>query len=174
MIKSNVRIKTIDWKKRKPIYDLEGCMFVDPGFFTGITFFEDGFQTIQLELSKDTKEAQLKDKHIELWKDFKSIINLKDPQKVYFEDVTVRDDQQSLVSAKSGNLLKLDRLLGGYQAICTMLDIPYSTIRVVDWKGNMNDEQVQHRIKWLTGLEFDSPHVADSFGMSLNEMGIFK
>ena len=170
--------------KRQPSKPIEGYMFVDPGFNTGITYwrycrvnpYDDSnskYQYICLQLEPDKKYKGI-GRQYDLWKQFNNLLDDFRPHTVVFEDVTVRNDEQSILAAKSGNIIKLDRVLTGYLAACVFKEIDCELLRVVDWKGNMNDAQVQRRIKWLTGLEFPTPHIADSFGMTLNEMGIFK
>lgn len=159
--------------KRQPKVKFSRVLFVDPGFFTGFTYWLPNNFFFGLLRIKNFLDINRRFNFG--WDGFRDILEHYEPNLVYFEDVEFRANSlKSMTSAKRGDLLKLDRLLGGYMGECNRLHIDYKLIKAINWKGNLTDEQVSKRVKWLTGKTFLSQHITDSFGMSLSVMGIFK
>lgn len=163
--------------KRKPIKDVSGHLFVDPGFNTAYCYWDlinsNKGNYIVSQCSVIGKDVEIKFKN--LWLYFRQMLDKLEPEHIVFENVDFRSGSlKSVTSAKRGNLLNLDRLLGGYLCLTDYFNLKYSLYTAIQWKGNMNSSAVNSRIAYLTNKEFKSQHIADAFGLSLSVMGIFK
>lgn len=160
---------------REPEKTFTRWLFVDPGITIGCTFWKS-------VVKRDYTCFQIKTYTKPFWKvfdvltkEFDIILDVYKPIVVIFEDLTFRPgSMQSLASVSRGDLLRVTKILGSLMSVCTMRKINYNLRTVQEWKGNITGKVVKSRIKYLTGIKFTSQHLADSFGMSLNEMGIFK
>lgn len=81
------------------------------------------------------------------------------------------DSAKSEISHKQGDVHTLTLLIGGYCDIARKLEIPFMLKLAREWKGNMTDDQVKRRVKYVNGIYYSNPHVADAVGMGLSLIG---
>lgn len=149
---------------------------VDPGYTVGLTQWQnvESYNYLTDEITTDQYKNPAY-KLFMIYSTFDAHLAIHRPQFVIIEDINFRrGSAKSRGSLNSGVLLNITRLVGGLQAVCSLKGIPSKRVYAHQWKGNMKPKQVNKRIEYLTGEKFKSQHIADSFGLSLAHMGIFK
>lgn len=79
--------------------------------------------------------------------------------------------EESLVSKtshKRGDIHTLSFLIGGYLDIARIRGIPFMLLPSVKWKGNMDDQQVRRRVKYVSGVDYENSHICDAVGIGLS------
>lgn len=108
-----------------------------------------------------------------LWREFMSAVNALQPKQVVLESVRVYGTTHSMMSATSGDLIKLTIILGGYCALLDRADINYRLITAPKWKGQLTKEATAYHVEKINGQKYKSSHITDAVALGFSLMGRF-
>lgn len=151
-------------------------IFIDPGISgTGYAVWEKEFFSIYAASGVQPKHYGLIHKidvEVQL-KEFKELIKMLSPCKVYIEDAAfMTGSVKGQAAARTGSVVKLAQYIGRLQQICADLDCEAELISVMKWKGTLPKKVVWDRIfKVLPDLKAKS-HALDAIGLGLWKMGV--
>jgi hypothetical protein len=145
-------------------------MTVDPGKHTGIVMIRRGdpspaFRTLNCPEKMGTEAKS----HWWLIYYFREALREMEPDKVFIESPEYwGGSETSAASAGSGSLFILDRIAGGFGAVCTLDETPWDFLPVHKWKGQLTKEATDARIRRARPeLILPNSHVRDAFAMTL-------
>lgn len=152
---------------------LSDMLCVDPGENTGWAYFK---STIGERYSIDhgvftphsiKGESQ---KHTVLVHRFKELLEKYNPDLIYIESVSFwAGSDKSSASVNSGAIFKLDRVVGGYMAVCSLMGFEYELLPANVWKGQMNKATTKLRLqRALPKLTIKNNHTIDAIAMGLS------
>lgn len=151
---------------------LHRTITVDPGLHTGWAYWD---KTIYPEVGniRGSSTKPLEESMEKLWSDFHKVLIRYIPLHCHIEGVeTWTGSLKSNIATKTGKLYKLSFLIGGYCRICQQEAVGFNIIPPSRWKGQMNKDMVQKRIRRLNNLEYPNSHITDAVGIGFSLMGI--
>jgi hypothetical protein len=174
-----------NWCKK---FNISNFVTIDPGFNTAMAYWhiaalkEGGCPHT---LSFSVPSAMHKEEKIEYaWQYFEQNIThlstlpkfLSKVDFVYIEDTQLwQESLVSVTSAARGDLLTLDKLIGGYMHMLFKDRICYNLIPARQWKGQMSKEATRLRVKREIGIDYGkNDHLHDAVGMGLSFINNWK
>lgn len=161
---------------------INNTLCIDVGDNTGYAYWKDNQLALYGQFS--TKENDRLDNYIrEMSENFSDLIEHVRSEIHGEIDLCILEGVElwggslrSITSAKRGNLFKLAYLVGVYSNVCYAHDIPFRIVLARAWKGQMSDDVVARKVRFLTGITFKKSrqHTADAIGIGFSMMGYFE
>jgi len=172
---------------KKEINYLENTISVDPGWNTGLAYW-DGDEYPDTYIIEEPRFQKTKKDQLRLWYMFKLfenyIANEYSPNSIIIEGVELwTGSSVSMTSATRGDLFSLAYLVGGYVAIACKysIDVRFVYARGAKakgnkaeketWKGQLNASALDKRIYRINGEKYPE-HIREAVGMGFHCMGI--
>lgn len=143
-------------------------MTFDPGVHTGWALFDDSVIPMDTGLFSVVSGKAINEETVlkNLGLQFESVVCRFSPEFTVIENAEFRESRKGRVSAASGALGLLQKIIGGYVMIS---DNPI-LIRAQMWKGNMDDTAVDQRVVRSIEREYRR-HETEAVGIGLAIFG---
>jgi len=146
-------------------------LFIDSGINTGWAFFDKskkypvtGLITINRQYRK-TIENYIKF----MGSSFRTLLRNFEPIRVTIEHPEFwNNSQKSKVAVESGSLLHNAANAYSYAAICYDNGVNFTLKYPREWKGQLDKEATEYRVKLILGKTFNNEHINDAVAMGLS------
>jgi hypothetical protein len=140
---------------------------VDPGVNVGFAVWVDGSLVRYGSLNR-IKRLTWQQAVEEMAIRFKTtILDGHLPNRVVCESPEFMQSTTGLVSARRGDLVKLAEVYGVLWGVCVSRGVPFVSIRIGDWKGQLSKSESTERTARLTGIKANE-HAMDAIGIGLH------
>lgn len=152
---------------------LKNFLTIDPGNYTGYAYFINNKLSVSGSFTFDKKIKGMSKQFEHLNSCFTGLLNSLEPEKVFIEDLQLYgNSSKSLISGLSGDLFKVAKVTGLYVSQCLIRNIPFEYLKPNKWKGQMNKQIVENRVKRVyPKLRFSNDHEMDAVGIGLHITG---
>lgn len=151
---------------------LSDMLCVDPGENTGWAYFKSytGGYTLDHGVFTAHGIKGEEEKHNYLIRTFKDLLVKYSADLINIESVSFwAGSDKSSASVNSGAIFKLDRVVGGYMAVCSLRGFDYHLLPANIWKGQMNKATTKLRVqRALPRLTIKNNHTIDAIAMGLS------
>lgn len=163
-------------KKDLPILDEKHFLTCDPGSGgTGLALFSPEYIfPIDTHVVKSPVSNWWMNRKIVLFGVDEYLMDMKERgcKKFFIEKPAFMESGKGLTAARSDSLVKLVVMYGTIVYLAEQKGYEVENISIVKWKGQMNKDMVNIRLKHILGVGFDD-HISDAVGMGLWLKGKF-
>lgn len=148
----------------------ERFISIDPGVNTGWALFTgESIPENTGVFRTDPDDKTTTEKLFTLKTCFNNLLDSLDPDILVIEDCEYRSSHKGIVSAGSGALSLLSKIVGGYAMLsrCPVILVP-----AMAWKGNLPEKAVRRRVVTATNTQYRE-HEQEAVGIGLSIFGNF-